>query len=390
MNKKLKETGNPAKIRRLNRDAVLSYVRVNERTSRAELIKALNLAPATVSVIVGELIADGLLVENGLRPADKRNPGRPSREIKLNSSAAYVIGLVLRIEHGVLSVDTAWSDYSGSARSGPTVVVEPEHSVESIVDGIMDALKRVRQEFPQTGNIISLCVGIPGVVSGDDVQFSPNLQCIEGRELYEQLSVKVDCPITYENDVNLVVVSELQANSRLRSLNFSYLFISQGVGAGTALHGELWKSSGWSGEIGQLEVPFEGTNSRKLEWVIGMDGFIADKAQESGINLDEFLADPKKYPDDSPINQMVDTYVHYLALAIQVLNASFDLDEVIIGESSESIISYCMPRLSKILQKSPLEITISLRGSARLSCVEGAALLALQRSLENLEDRKTA
>ena len=84
MAKNLSETGNPAKIRQLNRSAVLRYVRAYKLCSRIELIKALNLAPATISAVVSDLLEEKLLLE--LEPDNPQKPGRPTKKLALNTN----------------------------------------------------------------------------------------------------------------------------------------------------------------------------------------------------------------------------------------------------------------------------------------------------------------
>ena len=387
MNRGYKETGNPAKIRQLNRRAVLSYLRAEQKTSRAMLAKTLNLAPATVSVVVGDLIEDGWLIETGLLHIDKRSPGRPSKEIKLNSDVAYVVGVVMRLEHDVLFLDTSWSDYSGKVSIGPTVIVEDKENVSLIVESVLTELKKLFEGPLVDHKVISVCVGIPGVVNSSEVLFCPNMQNLQGSELHHGLKEGISLPIYYENDVNLIVVSELNAQPRLNTLNFSCLFISQGVGVGTALNGELWKSSGWAGEIGQLDVPFRDEGVRKLEWIVGMDGYIAECEKACGIGLDEMFSKLRhgEFDAGSVEEHMVHLYVDYLYMAIQLLNAAFDLDEVILGESSEHVVAACLPLLQRKIKESHLKLALSSGLNAHQSSVEGAALLALQHALDSLE-----
>jgi len=89
-----------AKMRTLNRNAVLSYVRNAQASSRTDLGRELNLAPATVTSVVGDLMQDKLLVE--LEPGQsqliKRNRGRPQRVVCLNPNAAFSMGVAFRVE----------------------------------------------------------------------------------------------------------------------------------------------------------------------------------------------------------------------------------------------------------------------------------------------------
>lgn len=392
MKKGFNDTGNPAKIRQLNRRAILNYLRTGMPTSRSELVRTLGLAPATVSAIVGDLVSEGLVIETGLLYVNKRRPGRPSQEIKLNPSAAYVVGLVMRIESDTLYLDVSWSDYSGNLNIEHTTQVPDKESITSIVDSITEVLDRICIPPLSRQNTVSLCIGLPGVTdqNKNDIVFCPNIPSILGTDLHKLLSEQFWMPVYFENDVNLAVISQLNTTPELNNINFSYLFISQGIGAGTALQGNLWKSSGWAGEIGQLDVPFN-DGTQKLEWILGMGRYVSEFENAVGMSLQQAFSSfdgtniGNRSENSSTIKKMMETYTDYLYMAIQVLNSSFDLSEIIIGESKQSIVQFCLPGLQQKIDKSYLKVNVSLSINAGQSSVKGAALLALQHSLDELE-----
>lgn len=391
MDKPKKDTGNPAKIRGLNRNAVLSYVRQVESTSRVELVKSLELSPATVTAVVAELLDDNLLLEVQDTPTgDKRQRGRPTRNIRLNPNAAFALGVSFRVEHNILSIDTAWSDYCNHVSFGPTVQCAHSASLDEIESSVLEGLRQLTQTLPKFANIVGLGIGIPGVVKHDEVLYAPNIAAIMGKELHKKLASRVSCPVYFENDVNLLVVEELEKREELRMQNVSYLFVSQGVGAGTALHGELWRASSWSGEIGHIDVPFEGGGYKRLEWLIGLDGYFAEKMLEQGITIDSVSELTPKILDLPAVKTILDSYTFYLFLAVQVLNGSFGLNTVIIGTSNPSILNYCMPKLLSLIEQSPLKVQLIHTAKGQNVAVKGATLLALKHSLSSLHHRKVS
>jgi len=389
MNKPKKNTGNPAKIRGLNRNAILAYVRQVHSTSRVELVKSLVLAPATVTAVVAELLDDNLLLEAQLiQSPDKRRRGRPSREIRLNPNAAFALGLSLRVEHNIVFIDTSWSDYCNTVAFGPTLQCGQTAEFDEVAACALDALQQLIALLPKKAKIIGLGVGIPGVVKHDEVLYAPNLPSIIGKTLYQKIEQDVSFPVYFENDVNLLVVEELEKRQELRMRNISYIFVSQGVGAGTALNGELWRASSWSGEIGQIDVPFGEHGHKRLEWLIGLDGYFAEKMQEQGIAIDAVSALTPETIESLPVQGILDSYTFYLFLAVQVLNGAFGLDTVIIGTSNPSILDHCMPKLLTLIERSPLKVHVIHTAKGQNVAVKGATLLALKHSLASLHHRQ--
>ena len=85
----------------MNRNLVLNVLRTGA-ASRAEVVRATGLSPATVSTIVAELIANRLVVETG---QGKSTGGRPPHVLKLNDTSNYVVGLKL-MSHAISVVIT--------------------------------------------------------------------------------------------------------------------------------------------------------------------------------------------------------------------------------------------------------------------------------------------
>ena len=72
----------------MNRNLVLNVLRTGA-ASRAEVVRTTGLSPATVSLIVSELIESGLVNEVG---EGKSSGGRPPLVLRLDDERNYVVG----------------------------------------------------------------------------------------------------------------------------------------------------------------------------------------------------------------------------------------------------------------------------------------------------------
>ena len=382
----LKETGSLAKMRTLNRNAVLSYVRNAQASSRTDLGRELNLAPATVTSVVGDLMQDKLLVE--LEPGQsqliKRNRGRPQRVVCLNPNAAFSMGVAFRVELGVLYIDTCFSNYCGQLTYGETLKCYPPLNFEGVFEMTIRSIDKLKDCLPNAANVVSLGLSVPGVVSDKSIIFSPYLSLIEGEALYDLLCESLKLPIYLDNDASVLMVRELERRPELRSANVSYLLISQGLGSSTSLSGQLWKASCWSGEIGHVEVPFEGQGLKSLEWILGLDGYFAKKMACFGIVIGDDKPISEVLLADDGVVSLLNSYATYLFLAVQALNGVMGLDVIVIGGRHSAVLSYCIPRLNSLIHASPLNVRLIHASEVQYEATEGAALLALQQSLETL------
>ena len=117
----------------------MRYVRGRERpVSRAQLTEHLGVSRSKVSLVVGQLVRAGLLVEDGLGESDG---GRRSSLLRIPGEA----GLVAAVDLGASSVDLAVTTLSGEVlgrigepadiRDGPNRILG---RVAELLAGILD------------------------------------------------------------------------------------------------------------------------------------------------------------------------------------------------------------------------------------------------------------
>ena len=385
------ETGNPSVIRKINREAVLSFVRENHSCSRAKLAKQLKLAPATVSSVVKQLIDDGLIIETGMLNHEQRSPGRPSKHITLNAKAGYIFGLVIDTVDNQLSITAMISDYSGTMTEDQRFVVESDFGESHVVQAVYDVCQALRTQLPKKSNIIAVAIGIPGVVVDRSILHAPRLTALIGHNFHTLVSKKLKTRVFLENDVNLALYSEANARPELRKVNYGYLFISLGVGSGIALAGDIWTSTSWSGEVGHIAVPFGEQGLEKLENIIGLDGLIITRLKAFGVNLNMAEFDPFCDVNDDQtretIKRLIEQYVQYLLVAVQGLNAAVGLDEIILNSRETGFLNYIHPMMLEHIAHSPLQLSVSISQKSETSLAQGATLFGLKSALQEFEQR---
>ncbi|GEM_PF-3000032 len=376
----------PARIRHLNRRAVLSHLRYEGDSSRSALGPALSLSAAAVSSVVNDLLEDNLVLESENRPRDGRQ-GRPISLLSLNPNAAFAFGIVLRPTKTSTELGMAWVDYTGKSTALADLKVEKHQDAEILIKSIVKAVSLLEAAVPFPERVFGLTLAIPGVVENNTIPTSPKLTCIEGSEFIESLRQVIDYPMTLENDVNLAATSELYQQPRLREIYFAYLYLYTGVGSGISLKGQILKGSGgWTGEIGSLHVNRREPNTTSFEHLLTTDGSLADLLEELGEARDDLdtLAD---YIDkrDPHVLEVVDIYCEHICDAINVLNSVLDLDEVLIDFRSDKLFQRLKPRLEILLQSSRRQPVISTPLMGKEATLNGAALAALSHALETIE-----
>src|SRR5438309_299791 len=111
--------------RQTSRDRVTSTLQRNGPMSRADIARSLSLSRATVSAVIGELLAAGAVVEDATVPSGARggHTGRPPLLVRLNPSAGAALG----IDFGKRHLRVATADLGHRVLAERTVEMDPDH-----------------------------------------------------------------------------------------------------------------------------------------------------------------------------------------------------------------------------------------------------------------------
>lgn len=87
-------TATPSSVRAVNRSIMLELIRRHHPISRADLARLTGVFRSSVSDIIDELVAEGLVVEK--RVASNHSRGRVPMNLRLNETGYQVLGLNIR------------------------------------------------------------------------------------------------------------------------------------------------------------------------------------------------------------------------------------------------------------------------------------------------------
>src|SRR3954452_22841354 len=123
--------GSLESLRRLNRLRVIHALRDQGKISRADIARRTGVSRSTVSSLVAELQADGLVVERaepGMAHGDQG--GRPPILLSFGASAGAAVG----IDFGHSHVRVAVSDLSSTVLAERVAVFDTDHDAEAGLD----------------------------------------------------------------------------------------------------------------------------------------------------------------------------------------------------------------------------------------------------------------
>lgn len=221
-----------------------------EPLSRAGVAATTGLTRSTVSRLVDELVAGGLIDEGEARLA---GPGRPPTPL-LPAHQVYAAGLQVNAAHVAARLIDLRGQVVAESRSEPDLVgSEPGVALSLLADHLADVLA----EVPGTGRIIGAGLALPGVVdgSGERLLRAPNLDWRDvapGTGLREQMH---GIPLSLDNEANLAGHAFAQpAPGRLGPYSH-FVYVSGEIGIGGAVvTGSRVQTGlhGFAGEIGHL------------------------------------------------------------------------------------------------------------------------------------------
>ena len=229
--------------------AILGLLGTRGPTSRADVARALDVSPATVTQLTKDLIVRGLVAELNTAPSQG---GRPGRLLGLVRSVGGVIGAKVTADH-VAIVDV---DLDGAVRATTSHPFDPD--APDALDALGHILRSAIAVHP--GHLLGIGVGIPGSVDSQasGVVQAPTLGWTDAR-VGAVLRSALGVPVLVENDVNALAVAERLYGTGREHGSYLVITIGRGVGCGIVVDGSVYRgASGGAGEIGHVPVTLGG------------------------------------------------------------------------------------------------------------------------------------
>jgi predicted NBD/HSP70 family sugar kinase len=303
----------PEHSRSHNRALVLQTLYRSGGISRADLARATGLTRVTISDLVAQLIADGLIVELGQR--EDARPGKPATLLDINRTGFQILGLDLSdhavLRGGVLDLDGAILEHREAALENATG--------QAAVDKVTALARELIASA--TAPILGIGVGSPGVVDlGGTVLSAPNLG-FRDLPLQQLLADATGLPVLVANDANAAVLAEHSFGNALSDTML--VTIGHGVGAGLLLGGTpLFGSRFAAGEIGHVVVGTDGG----APCACGKDGCL-----ETWLAIPRLEANLATATDAAGRDRILRQAGERLGIALAPVVGALDLAEVVLS-----------------------------------------------------------
>ncbi|GLV55418.1 sugar kinase [Dictyobacter sp. S3.2.2.5] len=381
-------------VRRVNRSTVLHAIYRAGAISRLQLSQSCGLSVATVTNVVTELLAEGILLEAGLEASDG---GRPRVLLRLNREYGYFLG----VEIGETDVVVEIFDLTlRNLRTAHFFLYgeenHPQKAVQYVIEGVTSLLTALAIPAEK---VLGMGLGVPGLVdhADNDAVLAPawHWQRVPLKALIGQ-SLRI--PLFLDNGAKTMALAEMHKREAVtRDETMIVLNLGTGVGAGIIYEGTLYRGkTNSAGEWGHTVVALDGAPCRCghrgcLEAYIGATAIIRRFRESASSSLlssaeDEMQAltailAAAQHGDGAAIEVLHDT-AHYLGAGLANLVNLFNPQYMILGGWVGTLLGpyllsqvrQCVARYALAAPFEATQILVSQLGKDAGSI--GAALLA--------------
>jgi len=327
--------------RAINRRIALNLIRTNQPISRADLARLMGTRRGAVSLLVSRLIADGDVYEGATGEAKR---GRKPTFLYIDSRKRCVVAVDIRTTRTFVMV----TDLVGQQLAGVTTF-PTERDPKKFVAGLVKRVKAILVEHKDLGRCQGVGVVVPGMVDADagKVLLAPNLGWRD-LSLRDPIAAALGMPVQIENSGKACALAELWATrSGQAHSNFIYVTVSDGLGVGVVLGGELVRGQhNIAGEFGHVPLNVDGprcgcgrtgcweayvSNVATLSRYFGRDLRARPSAASfPSMTIDDLIARARSGGDAKALATLMST-ARYLGLGLGSVVNAIDPAHVYIG-----------------------------------------------------------
>ena len=240
--------------REINRQILLNLVREHQPISRAELARHMGVARGSVTPLVKDLLADGLIYEGTTKAVTSR--GRRPRLLYVRTRDRLAIGVDIRYSGtSILVADFAGQEIASDRFATPLVP-------EEMVARLASRLRGVKEKCADVGECEGVGLVVPGIVDPVTgvVLRAPTLGWREV-DLRGALAAAIEVPVYIERDAVACAMAHMWMGHTPggKGDNFVYLTVSDGVGTGLVVNGGILRGAlSTAGEFGHIPLNADG------------------------------------------------------------------------------------------------------------------------------------
>jgi predicted NBD/HSP70 family sugar kinase len=234
------------------RQTVVRLLRERGTLSRADIARATGMSRSTVSGLIVELVADGIVMEPGTRlPPVGGRAGRPAAAVTLNPATGEAIG----VDFGHRHVHVIIADVAHEVRIARSAELPPRYEPGRGLDAAADLVRAAMVEAgTRRSRILGVGVSLPCTVDRrTGLPIARRWSTWSGIPVAAELHDRLRLPVLVDNDANLGALAERQWGAGRDHQDLIYLKLHAGVSAAFVSNGQLVRgAAGRAGEVSHL------------------------------------------------------------------------------------------------------------------------------------------
>lgn len=225
-------------VRRENRGLLLSALRNNGPQSRTALASLTGLSNASVTAIMQDLLAQGIVLElTSTERTDGRLRGRPATLVGFQREAAFVALFEIDVNKTRLSL----IDYAGVLVDRLEIAITPSTFRDTPADAfLIERLETLQARNPITsGTLRRIAISVQGVVDREaaGLKWSP-IANLAGSPFARLLSERTGLPVSLHKRGRLLAEGIRWLDPSLQDVSVATVFIGSTVAMGISHFGE--------------------------------------------------------------------------------------------------------------------------------------------------------
>lgn len=220
-------------IKQENRASILNVLKTNGMISRKDIASIVRLTPAAVTILVNEMIEDGIIKEAGELEEDDKRAGRKKIMIDINYNYKYVLGISIDAEYINIGITNLNGDTITEANWPANMddKMKPEEFLDIIANKCVNLFWK---ESILKENILGVGVGIVGLVD-KNTGISKHAYGLwrSSVRVKDILEKALELPVVVDNNVRALAIAEMDYKSEQDISDM--LFVKHGPGVGSAM-----------------------------------------------------------------------------------------------------------------------------------------------------------
>ncbi len=239
--------------RAINRQIALNLVREHQPISRADLARRMEIGRGMVTALVDELLLEGSVYEGAVVDAPR---GRRPKMLHVRTRDRLVVAIDVRFSLTYVML----CDFGGAALALETFETITDSA--ALVDELAARVRRLLGAHGGAGGPRGRCEGVGVVVPGmvdqrtGRVLYAPQLGWRDV-DLRSALGTALALPVHVENAPIACALAQMWLGTPGRDTpaDFAYMTVSDGVGVGLVVNGEVVRGHGnTAGEFGHVPL----------------------------------------------------------------------------------------------------------------------------------------